>query len=204
MGDPHVPDRRNALLMGANEKVDATTHGEYTPTTEDVRNGYVHDSEAEYYDPEGYPSSVAEAKRAFDRWLAAHVADALEAVTAELRSEVATSNRLRTSWREDVAEAEAERDRFRAERDNLAAVIEKVEEVASRYPYTGLRYALTNTNDGPLASAPGDVLREHDRATAERAWNELYATQFDGAPFEMSDTTGITDPNNPYRIEGGI
>ena len=44
-------------------------------------------------------------------------------------------------------------------------------------------------------------LVEHDRATAERAWDELYCTQFDGAPFEMSDTTGVRDPNNPYREE---
>lgn len=42
-------------------------------------------------------------------------------------------------------------------------------------------------------------LAEHDRATAERAWDELFVTQFDGAPFEMSDTSGIRDPNNPYR-----
>ena len=42
-------------------------------------------------------------------------------------------------------------------------------------------------------------LAERDRATAERAWDELFVTQFDGAPFEMGDTTGIRDPNNPYR-----
>ena len=113
-------------------------------------------------------------------------ADALEAVTAE---------RDRLSRLHEVA----------TERTvQYAAVVER----ARNAPDHALRDAVTNEWQPSvydvLASAPGDVLREHDRATAERAWNELYATQFDGAPFEMSDTTGITDPNNPYRIEGGI
>jgi hypothetical protein len=45
---------------------------EYTPTTEQVRDGYACDPEAEYRDPVGYGSYEQDLRRAFDRWLADH------------------------------------------------------------------------------------------------------------------------------------
>ena len=42
---------------------------DYTPTTEQVRSFYAHDSEDEYHDPIAYPSHVRSAEQAFDRWL---------------------------------------------------------------------------------------------------------------------------------------
>lgn len=44
---------------------------EYTPSTEDVENGYAHDPEVEYRDPVNYGYAVAGNRRAFRRWLAA-------------------------------------------------------------------------------------------------------------------------------------
>lgn len=49
---------------------------EYTPTTEQVENGYVHDSEDEYRDPVNYPASVRMRRRDFQRWLAQVKAEA--------------------------------------------------------------------------------------------------------------------------------
>ena len=43
---------------------------QWTPTTDQVRSFYAHDSEDEYHDPIGYPSHVRSAEQAFDRWLA--------------------------------------------------------------------------------------------------------------------------------------
>ena len=42
---------------------------EFTPTTQQVRDGYRYDPEDEYRDPIGAPQRSAEAGRAFDRWL---------------------------------------------------------------------------------------------------------------------------------------
>lgn len=53
---------------------------EWTPTTEQVRYSYSHDSEDEYLDPVNYGSLVQANRRAFNRWLAAH--------DAEIRAEV--------------------------------------------------------------------------------------------------------------------
>ena len=43
---------------------------QWTPTTDQVRSFYAHDSEDEYHDPIAYPSHVRSAEQAFDRWLA--------------------------------------------------------------------------------------------------------------------------------------
>ncbi|WP_308491048.1 hypothetical protein [Microbacterium terrisoli] len=56
---------------------------EWTPTTEQVRDGYAIDPEAEHHDPIGYPQWERYARRAFDRWLAAHDAELLERVADE-------------------------------------------------------------------------------------------------------------------------
>ena len=45
---------------------------QWTPTTDQVRSFYAHDSEDEYHDPIAYPSHVRSAEQAFDRWLAEH------------------------------------------------------------------------------------------------------------------------------------
>ena len=42
---------------------------EYTPTTEQVEDGYVHDSRDKYRDPVNYPANVRVHRRAFRRWL---------------------------------------------------------------------------------------------------------------------------------------
>lgn len=47
----------------------------YTPTTENVEDGYAHDPESEYRDPINYGSTVQANRRAFRRWLAAHDAE---------------------------------------------------------------------------------------------------------------------------------
>lgn len=46
---------------------------QFTPTTEQVRDGYAHDPESEYRDP--LTNHTNNNKRAFDRWLAAHDAE---------------------------------------------------------------------------------------------------------------------------------
>ena len=48
----------------------ASMSEQWTPTTDQVRSFYAHDSEDEYHDPIAYPSHVRSAEQAFDRWLA--------------------------------------------------------------------------------------------------------------------------------------
>jgi hypothetical protein len=60
---------------------------EWTPTTEQVRDGYAIDPEAEHHDPIGYPQWERYARRAFDRWLAAHDAELLERVADEIEKD---------------------------------------------------------------------------------------------------------------------
>lgn len=45
---------------------------EYTPTTEQVREAYSLDPYIDYYDPVNAGALHAQARRDFDRWLAAH------------------------------------------------------------------------------------------------------------------------------------
>jgi len=62
--------------------------------------------------------------------------------TAVITDEI---NQLRVDADSDVARAEADRDRY-------AAAIRRAREIVQRYAHTGLRYALMNAEDGPLAS----------------------------------------------------
>ena len=45
---------------------------EFTPTTEQVRDGYATDPEDDYRNPISAPANFRAAERAFDRWLAEH------------------------------------------------------------------------------------------------------------------------------------
>lgn len=45
---------------------------EWTPTTEQVREGYAYDAEEEYRNPDGYPTAQRENRQAFNRWLVQH------------------------------------------------------------------------------------------------------------------------------------
>ena len=48
---------------------------EYTPTTQQVEDGFAHEPEYEFHNPVGYGSHVQSNRRAFKRWLAAHDAE---------------------------------------------------------------------------------------------------------------------------------
>lgn len=52
--------------------------GEFSPTTEQVRDGYAIDPEAEYRDP--LTNHTPQGQRAFDRWLKGHDAEVKESV----------------------------------------------------------------------------------------------------------------------------
>lgn len=72
----------------------------------------------------------------------------------------------------------------------LSAAIEQAREVTRRYPYTGLRYALENVNDGPLASVnTSAALAEHDRALVAEI-----ATAIRRHCTAPSELIGQTDP----------
>lgn len=60
-------------------------HDDYTPTTDEVRDGYATDPESEYYDPIGYPAYARGLRRAFDRWLAAHDREVAERAAQRVR-----------------------------------------------------------------------------------------------------------------------
>jgi hypothetical protein len=62
---------------------------EYTPTTEQVREAYSHDAEAEYRDP--ITNHAAQNRRAFNRWLSVHDAE-VRAAALEEAATVAESN----------------------------------------------------------------------------------------------------------------
>lgn len=55
-----------------------------------------------------------------------------------------------------------------------------------------------NALAGLLEAAPPEVLTDHDREVAARAWDELYSSMFDGVPTWNANT--LHDPNNPYRV----
>ena len=69
---------------------------DFTPTTEQVRDGYRYDTEDEYRDPIGAPQRSAEAGRAFDRWLEAHDAELRERIARELVDEAQAMTRSST------------------------------------------------------------------------------------------------------------
>lgn len=48
----------------------------YTPTTQQVEDGFAHEPEYEYHNPVGYGSHVQSNRRAFKRWLDALILEA--------------------------------------------------------------------------------------------------------------------------------
>jgi hypothetical protein len=86
-------------------------------------------------------------------------------------AEVAELERQIQGWVRSATEAkDAHRAEVEALRTRLAeaeAVIESAREVASRYSWSGLRYALENVNDGPLSASRATVLAAHDREVAK-------------------------------------
>ena len=62
---------------------------DYTPTTEQVRDGYRYDPVAEYYGPIT-PHHVING-RAFDRWLAAHDAEVAATTLRDVATALASS-----------------------------------------------------------------------------------------------------------------
>lgn len=57
---------------------------DFTPSTEQVRDGYRFDPEAAFYDPIHEEAIAREAGRAFDRWLAQHDVDMRELVANQI------------------------------------------------------------------------------------------------------------------------
>lgn len=55
------------------------TEREWVPTTERVREGFASDPEAEYCNPTSYGGWQNELRKAFDRWLAQHDREVLDA-----------------------------------------------------------------------------------------------------------------------------
>ena len=78
---------------------------QWTPTTDQVRSFYAHDSEDEYHDPIAYPSHVRSAEQAFDRRLDSLASQIFE--TAALMSDDDIAEMLDTIANEkDVKMAE--------------------------------------------------------------------------------------------------
>ena len=92
----------------------------YTPTTDQVRDGYSIDPEGEYRDPINASANRRWAAHAFDRWLAAHDAALLEAQSTEL-----ALHKTRARLQVLVAELNADLDRTEAERDAARATIDE-------------------------------------------------------------------------------
>lgn len=65
---------------------------EFTPRTDQVREAFAYDPEAEYRDPIGYPAMLNENRRVFDRWLAAHDAEVRASVVTEDRWQYGAQN----------------------------------------------------------------------------------------------------------------
>ena len=105
---------------------------EYMPTTEQVESGFAHDSEAEYHDPVNYGAHSQAQRRAFRRWLAEVERRAAEKARSDLMIELlpvledAVSNAylcqndrgIGDEWDDEIARAEAARDRAEAYRRN--------------------------------------------------------------------------------------
>ena len=58
------------------------TASEFTPTTEQVRDGFAYDAQDEYINPLNSGSNAHYARRGFDRWLAEHDAGVRKATLA--------------------------------------------------------------------------------------------------------------------------
>ena len=62
----------------------------YTPTTQQVEDGFAHEPEYEYHNPVGYGSHVQSNRRAFKRWLAALIREAKAEALEEFAGQMAT------------------------------------------------------------------------------------------------------------------
>ena len=81
---------------------------DFTPTTEQVRDGFRFDPEDEWRDPVGAVMRAIEAGRAFDRWLAAHDAELRAQIAADVAHAIdthvmtwdeTTAPHVRKGWR---------------------------------------------------------------------------------------------------------
>ena len=147
--------------------------GDYTPTTEQIRAHYVFDQSNRWNQDRG---------KAFDRWLAEH--------DRELIAERDSIRRLHEEATENAA--------------RYSAVIEKARTLVDGTEWGDVTWRDNRNATGRLLATvdASTVLRERDRAIAERAWDELYVTQYDGAQYASEATAaGVRDPNNPYRAE---
>ena len=93
------------------------------------------------------------------------------------------------------------------ERDELAAVIEKMHPAGERLINSrGDEWVEIDAPewDQILSTAPADALREHDRQVAERAWEEgarWAAVEFGKDAFVDESLVGLVPSDNPYRKE---
>lgn len=62
---------------------------DYTPTTQQVEDGYAHEPEYEYHNPVDYGAHVHGNRRAFRRWLKEHDAEVERAAAARALEEFA-------------------------------------------------------------------------------------------------------------------
>lgn len=93
------------------------------------------------------------------------------------------------------------------ERDELAAVVEKMHSVGERLSNSrGDEWVEIDAPewDQVLSAAPADALREHDRLVAERAWEEgarWAAVEFGKDVSVDESRVGLVPSDNPYRKE---
>lgn len=129
-------------------------------------------------------------------------ADTIESLSTDLDARFEHSDHLSAKYYQRMRAAEREMHarelhHFEEEKKSagLAAVVEKVRGIANA-PYSGSGWADLSTTlrhdiKRALSAAPVDVLREHDRQVAERAWDEGYGP----------DEECHTPRRNPYRKE---
>lgn len=135
------------------------------------------------------------------------LADAVEALLGEdpalARRELSDLTEeyiaLQEQHREALKALGESRQRFgdsETKRAELEAVIQQMRDVwqaGTDWPTFGEQFLRV------LRSAPSVVLQDRDREVAARAWDELYATQFDGAV--GVNPVDLHDPRNPYRAD---
>lgn len=126
--------------------------------------------------------------------LARKLADALETLQTDLDARFEHSDHLSAKYYQRMRAAEREMHarelhHFEEEQKSagLAAVIEKAQQAGEVTGYSHHKEPVMKA----LSAAPVDVLREHDRQVAERAWDEGYGP----------DEECHTPRRNPYRKE---
>lgn len=151
---------------------DETAEKAYTPTTDEIRDYVMVGGEPQPWLP---PTPDIDATRAaaFDRWLAAHDAETLLALT---------ESRARFGDMEQRALA-------------AEAVIEKVSEARRENAFDGERFYSTWHIENALAESPSTVLPALKREWQAEAWNE-------GRDDERAARGVLRFPVNPYRNGG--